>query len=102
MASVVYLRVGVRDVIALVYSVFFYTCGSGALALSDLPVTRAYVCWPSRHAIVTPHFFLGFTTREIFLWCMIIIIRTFIKRHKSRHIHSEALYMSKYICVVEL
>ena len=33
---------------------------------------------------------------------IIIIIRTFIKRHKSRHIHSEALYMSKYTCVVEL
>ena len=26
----------------------------------------------------------------------IIIIRTFIKRHKSRNIHSEALYMSTY------
>ena len=32
----------------------------------------------------------------------IIIIRTFIKRHKSRNIHSEALYMSMYTCVVEL
>ena len=35
----------------------------------------------------------------------IIIIRrrrTFIKRHKSGNIHSEALYMSRYTCVVEL
>ena len=33
---------------------------------------------------------------------IIRIIRTFIKRHKSGNIHSEALYMSIYICVVEL
>ena len=36
---------------------------------------------------------------------IIIIIRrrrTFIKRHKSRDIHSEALYISIYTCVVEL
>ena len=32
---------------------------------------------------------------------MIIRRRTFIKRHKSRRIHSEALYMSMYTCVVE-
>ena len=31
-----------------------------------------------------------------------IIIIIFIKRHKSRNIHSEALYMSMYTCVVEL
>ena len=33
---------------------------------------------------------------------IIIIRRTFIKRHKSRNIHSEALYMSIYTRVVEL
>ena len=33
---------------------------------------------------------------------IIIIIRTFIKCHKSRNIHLEALYMSIYTCVVEL
>ena len=33
---------------------------------------------------------------------IIITRRTFIKRHKSRNIHSDALYMSMYTCVVEL
>ena len=33
---------------------------------------------------------------------LIIIRRTFIKRHKSGNIHSEVLYMSMYTCVVEL
>ena len=36
------------------------------------------------------------------MYGIILIIRTFIERHKSRHIHLEAQYMSKYTCVVEL
>ena len=39
---------------------------------------------------------------EVMELITIIRRRTFIKRHKSRNIHSEALYMSKYTCVVEL
>ena len=39
----------------------------------------------------------GFTFNdEIILFIIKIRRRTFIKRHKSRNIHSEALYMSKY------
>ena len=37
----------------------------------------------------------------IYVYYNIIIIRTFIKRHQSRNFHSEALYMSKYRCVIE-
>ena len=40
----------------------------------------------------------GVTFRVFYTAALIIIIRTFIKRHKSRNINSEALYMSIYMC----
>ena len=37
-------------------------------------------------------------TFRVFYTAALIIIITFIKRHKSRNINSEALYMSIYMC----
>ena len=68
-------------------------------------------CQCHRHRLPAPRQTCGVGRGHVTVappsWCrtqvvIIIIIRTFIKRHKSGNIHSEALYMSIYTCVVEL